>query len=197
MSIAGTHWNAPAARRTLPSEVAMPTPTPTPTSMPTPTPTTDQSLAELLRATWFGATFESQPLERLAALGELLVAPAGTVLLAEGSPTDEFGVLISGRIALRTLVPDRGPVTVLTVEPGDVYGWSALVPPHRATSTAVATEPVVAAAFAGERLRAALAHDPELALALYPRVLEAVARRLAATRLQLLDLFGQREVEPW
>ncbi len=169
----------------------MPTPTPTPTS------TSDSSLTDLLRTTWFGATFESQPLERLAALGELLVAPVGTVLLTEGAPTDEFGVLIAGRIALRTLVPERGPVTTLTVEPGDVYGWSALVPPHRATSTAVAIEPVVAAAFAGDRLRAVLADDPELALVLYPRVLEAVARRLAATRLQLLDLFGQRDIDPW
>ena len=33
-------------------------------------------------------------------------------------------------------------MTILTVEPGDIFGWSAIVPPHRATSTAVAIEPV-------------------------------------------------------
>ena len=36
-----------------------------------------------------------------------------------------FGVVIKGRVALRTLVPERGMVTILTVEPGDIFGWSA------------------------------------------------------------------------
>jgi hypothetical protein len=36
----------------------------------------------------------------------------------------------------------------------------------------------------------------------YPRILQAVGRRLSATRLQLLDLFareewGRREIQPW
>ena len=33
---------------------------------------------------------------------------------------------------LRVRVPERGPITILTVEPGDVVGWSAVVPPFRA-----------------------------------------------------------------
>ena len=54
----------------------------------------------------------------------------------------------------------------------------------------------------GERFRALLRSDHALAASVYPRVLQAVARRLSATRLQLLDLFareewGRREVHPW
>ena len=37
--------------------------------------------------------------------------------------------MVTGRVALRVRVPERGPPTILTVEPGDVVGWSALVPP--------------------------------------------------------------------
>jgi CRP-like cAMP-binding protein len=83
----------------------------------------------------------------------------------------------------------------MTVEPGDVVGWSALVPPYRATSTAVAVEPTRLLAFDGASLRKALQEDPALAATVYPRVLEAVARRLGATRHQLLDLYG-RDQEP-
>src|SRR5437899_9211249 len=41
-------------------------------------------------------------------------------------------------------VPGKGWVTTMTIEPGDIFGWSALVPPHRATATAVVIEPVEA-----------------------------------------------------
>jgi CRP-like cAMP-binding protein len=94
-------------------------------------------------------------------------------------------------------VPERGDFTILTVEPGDVYLWSALVPPYRATSTAVAIEQLEAITFEGATLRAALREDAELAQALYPRLLVAVARRLNATRVQLLDLFAAEQVRTW
>ena len=101
--------------------------------------------------------------------------------------------MLTGRVALRTLVPERGMVTILTVEPGDVLGWSAIVPPHRATSTSVAIEPVTLLELPGERFRALLRADHALAASVYPRVLQAVARRLSATRFQLLDLFAREE----
>ena len=50
-------------------------------------------------------------------------------------------------------------------------------------------------AFDGARLRAAIPEDTELAAEIYRAVLEAVARRLGATRHQLLDLFGTEPAE--
>ena len=43
--------------------------------------------------------------------------------------------------------------------------------------------------FERDRLLAAMAGDCELASAVYQRMLKVVARRLAATRVQLLDLY--------
>ena len=113
--------------------------------------------------------------------------------MREGAAVDSLGVVVDGRLAIRLNVPGRGVVTVLTVEPGDFIGWSALVPPHRATSTVVALEPTTVVTFDGPALRAALDADPALAAAVLRRVLDAVARRLAATRTQLLDLFARAE----
>jgi CRP-like cAMP-binding protein len=119
-------------------------------------------------------------------------------LLREGSDTDRFGVLLSGLLALRVAVAGRGTATLLTVEPGDVYGWSALVAPYRATSTVVALEPSELLIFEAGKLRALLGEDEALASTLYPRLLQSVSRRLSATRTQLLDLYARdREYEPW
>jgi len=151
------------------------------------------AIVAALNSTWFGAGLPPETQARLAALARMQTAPAGTELLREGEIAEDFGILLSGRIALRMLVPERGMVTILTVEPGDILGWSAIVPPHRSTSTAVAIEAVQALVFDGDRLRAALRADHALAATLYPRVLQSVSRRLTATRLQLLDLFAREE----
>jgi CRP/FNR family cyclic AMP-dependent transcriptional regulator len=151
-----------------------------------------------LGATWFGAGLSLHARARLGECARLLTHPANAVLLREGDDTPFFGIMTRGRVALRMRVPERGPVTILTVEPGDVVGWSALVPPHRATSTAVTIEPSTLIEFEPKRLRELLEHDLALNATLYPRLLEAIGRRLSATRQQLLDLYAQQaEPVPW
>jgi CRP-like cAMP-binding protein len=148
------------------------------------------SVIAMLNHTWFGSELAPETQERLVKLGVLQEFEADEVILQEGEDAKEMGILISGRLALRTLVPERGPVTILSVEPGDIFGWSAVLAATQAQSTVAATEPSLALVIEGTRLRAALQEDHALAASLYPRVLKAVARRLRATRLQLLDLFA-------
>jgi CRP-like cAMP-binding protein len=155
------------------------------------------SVARALAAAWLTRDLGPELREELATLGRLETVPANAALTREGELTENFAILLSGRVALRTRVPERGMVTILTVEPGDIVGWSAIVPPYRATSTAVALTPAEIALFDGRRLRDHLERNQPLAANLYPLVLRAVARRLEGTRLQLLDLFTQRWVEPW
>ena len=134
---------------------------------------------------------------RLAPIAATVEYEPGAVILHEGRPTAFLGVLTAGRIALRLQVPARGPYVVVTLEPGDAFGWSALVPPHRATSDAVALTPVRALALDAERLRDLLRDDHELAAQLLPIVLRCVSDRLTTSWHQLLDLFGMRGVGPW
>jgi len=155
------------------------------------------SLAGRLATTWFGGGLPPRARERLASIAEIRAFAPGDVLLREGTACDEFAVILSGLLAIQVLVPGQGSVTLLTIEPGDVYGWSAVVSPHRSTSSVVAIEGGEALVFAAEPLRELL-NDDVLAATLYPRLLQAMARRLTATRLQLLDLYAREgEVVPW
>ena len=152
---------------------------------------------EVLRETPLTAGLGHPERRRLAGLCEVRRAQPGDILLREGGETAHLGIVRSGRVALRLQVPGRGSTTVLTVEAGDVFGWSAVVPPYRATSTAIAMEPSEVLLCEARALREALNEDEDLAAALYPRLLQAVARRLEATRLQLLDVFGRAEESAW
>lgn len=170
--------------------------------MPPVTPTTSPDLMPALASSWFGGGLSPEAVSRLASIASKRSVPADTELFHEGQVTDAMSIVLDGRVALRTLVPERGMVTILTVETGDIIGWSALVPPHRATSVGIAIEPVTLIDFPGEKLRQLLREDHALAASVYPRVMQAMGRRLAATRLQQLDLFAREEwnrgeARPW
>ena len=154
-------------------------------------------LIDVLRASPFTAGLGGSERRRLASFAREVEAATDEVLIREGEPTPFLGIVTSGRVALRMRLPGRLPITVMTVEPGDIVGWSAVLATYRATSTVVAVEPTELIALDGPPLRLALESDEDLAAALYPRILRSVARRLEGTRLQLLDVFGQTEERAW
>lgn len=157
----------------------------------------DSGLRDRLAATWLTRELDAPALAQLARIGWLASLPAGSVLMREGEVNDVMAIVLEGRVSLRMRVPERGQVSILTVEAGDVVGWSALVPPYRATSTAVGLVDTELVQFDGPRLRDAIATNAGFAVQLYPMLLKAVARRLEGTRLQLLDLFSQSDGESW
>lgn len=146
---------------------------------------------------WFGPELPSGAREVLAGIARIECFVPGAEVFREGEEARDLGVILAGRVGLRVLVPERGQVTILTCEPDDIINWSAVVPPYRSTSTGVALERVEALMLDGAELRGALRADPLLAAVVYPRVLRAVARRLIATRSQLLDLFARQEPALW
>jgi CRP/FNR family transcriptional regulator, cyclic AMP receptor protein len=153
-------------------------------------------IGSLIEATWFGGDLAPPLTGRLAALAREYEAPARSRLLVAGDETLELSLVVSGRVALTDFVPGRGSLTLMTVEAGDVFGWSALVAPFTAVSTVSALEPVAVIALDGPRLRAGMEADHELAAYVRGKLLEALARRLKATRHQLLDLYGAGWAEP-
>lgn len=149
-----------------------------------------------LDETWFGSRIPSAARARLAPFLHLAAYPAGSELQVEGEPMRHLGIVLEGRVALRLRVPERGMATILTVEPGDLVGWSAIVPPHRATDTIVAIGDTQLLLIEAEPFRRELAADATLAAPVYLSLLEAMERRLTGTRLQLLDLFATGTT-PW
>jgi CRP-like cAMP-binding protein len=150
-----------------------------------------------LRDTWFGARLPAAALARLEAHDRFVSYGAGVEILREGEPTTDLGLVVRGRVAIRLRVPERGLTTILTVEEGNIIGWSAVVPPHQATSTVVTLVPTDLVLIDAAGLRAELDADPALGAIVYRSLLEALASRLTGTRMQLLDLFSQHADEPW
>ena len=116
--------------------------------------------------------------------------PEGTRLFDEGQDAKGCWLIQTGQVALQSEIPGRGPVTVHTLGPGDMLGWSWLVPPHHWHFTATAHTPVSAIAVDTVALLALADGDPALGYPLLLGILEAALSRLQSTRWRLLDLYG-------
>jgi CRP-like cAMP-binding protein len=133
---------------------------------------------------------DPQALELIAGCGSNVRFAADEVIWREGDPADTFYVLRHGSVALETFVPARGPVTIETLDPGELLGWSWLFPPYRVQFDARALTAVRATAFDGACLRGKCESDRALGYELMSRFARVVIERLQWTRLRLLDVYG-------
>jgi len=114
----------------------------------------------------------------------------GEMLFREGDDAHVFYVIRHGRVALDMFVPARGPVTIETVDPGEVIGWSWLFPPYRWHFDAKALGLVRATVFGGACLREKCEQDTAFGYDLMGRFAQVAIERLQWTRLRLLDVYG-------
>lgn len=139
------------------------------------------------------ALFDGLPtrlLELITGCGWFERFPADFMVFREGQPADRFYVVREGSVALEVASPERGPIVIQTLGPGEAVGWSWLFPPYRWHLDAVTRGAVAAIGFDGACLRAKCDADHELGYELMGRFAELMLRRLMATRLQLLDVYA-------
>jgi CRP/FNR family cyclic AMP-dependent transcriptional regulator len=116
--------------------------------------------------------------------------PTGHRIFVEDRPADRFWLLGGGRVALDLHPPGRGTLVVETLGAGDLLGWSWLCPPYRWRFGATAVLPTPALEFDGRAVRDLCEEHPEVGYPLARRVLAALADRVHASRVRLLDLYG-------
>jgi CRP-like cAMP-binding protein len=114
----------------------------------------------------------------------------GIYLLREGEPADRFFLIREGAVALEIHSPGRGAIIIETLHPGEMVGWSWLFAPYRWQLDGRTVEPTALVAFDGACLRGKCEADHELGYQLMSRFAANLVQRLQATRLQLLDVYG-------
>lgn len=124
----------------------------------------------------------------LAAASEVSYEP-GQRLFTAGQEASGFWIIRAGRVALDIPVPGRGDVVIQTVGPGDVVGWSWLIPSGQWQLGARALDPVTATRLDTAALRAMAEEEFAFGYALVLMLFQAMAHRLQATRARLLHLY--------
>lgn len=149
---------------------------------------------EVLAAHPFTVGMEPSQLRRIAECAVKVVefAPEQMIFHAAGVARVLY-LLRSGSVALEVVAPGAGTRIVATLHGGDALGWSWMFPPYRWAFDARALVPTEAIVVDGEKLRRCAEEDHELGYQVVWRVAREMADRLQATRLQLLDVYGDRQ----
>jgi CRP/FNR family transcriptional regulator, cyclic AMP receptor protein len=149
-----------------------------------------ETIEDLLESHPFFAGLSRDDLQLIARCASNVHFDEGSRIFEEGEPASLFYVIRQGRVALQIHSPTKGPLTIDTMDEGEVLGWSWLIPPYQYFASALATTPVRATALDGACLRDKCESDPALGYQLLKRVTAVLYQRLQSTRIGLLDLYG-------
>jgi CRP/FNR family cyclic AMP-dependent transcriptional regulator len=127
-------------------------------------------------------------LEALAGSAEERTFATGEPIAREGDAAHEFYLLLEGKVGLEVVAHDRPRLTVLTLGPGDVFGWSWLAAPYRWRVDVRAMKPTRAYAIPSDTILKAFETHPTAAYQFLRRLVPVLAQRLDATWLQVLDV---------
>ena len=119
--------------------------------------------------------------EGIRALGTPVRVPSGGQLFSLGAPADTLFVVERGRIALTLPMQLRQQEEDVLIEersPGQTFGWSALIPPHRFTLKATAPLDSEVLAIPRAALLRHFADRPDIGYIVTQNVAEVMGQRL-------------------
>ncbi len=149
-----------------------------------------RKIEDVLKTHPFFEGMSEDHLTFLAGCGSNARFSARDALFRQKEEANHFYIIQEGRIAVDLEQGGKEPLTIQTLGPGEVLGWSWLFEPYIWKFDARALEPVHAIAMDGKCLREKCENDHELGYEVLKRFSRIVVDRLQATRLQLLDVYG-------
>ncbi|HOT97373.1 MAG TPA: cyclic nucleotide-binding domain-containing protein [bacterium] len=116
---------------------------------------------------------------------------ANSYLFRDGEEANDFFLVCKGRVGIEIPLQGDPPIILQTVEEGDILGWSWLLPPYFWHFDARAQLDTEVIALDGRYIRAECEKNHSLGYEMLKRFAQIMERRLEATRLQLLDVYGK------
>lgn len=147
---------------------------------------------EMLRRYPFFSFMNHIQLHEVSMITEEKSVDAGVVLFTSGDDAKSLFLLREGGVELHLLVTDeRGmeekqDYLVGMINPGDMFGISALIRPHKYTTSAVTSDASQILKIDADQLRALCDKDKDLAAEWQRHIAEVTLERLNYTRIQLL-----------
>lgn len=146
-----------------------------------------QSMTEALREVRFLHDIDNEHLLKIADVTRMRDVEPGQVLFREGDVPHEVFLVVSGSVALDINTLGGGNRRIMAVGPGEILGWSALLEQTQMTATATTLCHSKVAQINTGQLLTICKRNPRFGYELLKRTSLALAARLSATRLQLLD----------
>ncbi len=132
-----------------------------------------------------------QQLDLLMPLLKVVIIQPEQVVFEQNRPADYLYILLTGEVVVSYKPYDGPPLTVARIQPGGVFGWSAVMQREVYTSRAVASVASEAYRISGDKLRCLCETHPDTGVVILERLASVIAERLRNTHHHILDLLNQ------
>jgi CRP-like cAMP-binding protein len=146
-------------------------------------------IENLLKEHPFFRDLDASDIQCIARYGQTIEFAPRETIFREGEDADQFYAVLHGKVAIDIHGSHRGPITIQTIQAGEIFGWSWLIPPYKWRFNARAAETTRAIVLDGKSLRAECDKDYRLGYELFKRFAQVISKRLEHTRIQLLDIY--------
>jgi CRP-like cAMP-binding protein len=133
---------------------------------------------------------EDDDARQLASFGRHVDVAADTIIFREGDPAVAAYLVVEGIVSIEICAPGVGCRRISTISDGELLGWSPVLDRPQLTATARAATPVTLIEFPKRELLNLCEQSPRFGYLFMKGVALTLARRLSATRVQLLNIFG-------
>ena len=132
-------------------------------------------------------------LKQILEIGKKITLKKRTKILTRGDRAEHFYIVVSGKVHLSfqisILLADE-EIVVDLISPGDIFGWSALVEPHRLTLSAYCDEDSELIQIEGEDMVSMCVRRPRMGYILMRNLAKVIGSRM--DRIQYLF---EKEIE--
>lgn len=150
----------------------------------------EKNLKTIIQEHPFLADLPRKYIDDISGHARLQVCHADEYLFHAGHTAECCYLIREGLLAIELYHPSRGPMTVQTVESGQVIGWSWLVEPYKWIFDARAVRLTQGICIDAVWLREHSEVDHEFGYLMLKRFMGVMGNRLEAARVQLMDLYG-------
>jgi CRP/FNR family transcriptional regulator, cyclic AMP receptor protein len=127
---------------------------------------------------------DDSDIEWLAATGDRKTFRRGSILIQEGKQVHEIYILLEGELSV-VVASSRKPVTINTLQKGEVVGELSFLDSRPPTATVMASTDAVVLAIPRDKLRSKLERDTAFAAKFYRALGVFLADRLRNSTLRL------------
>lgn len=147
-------------------------------------------LIEQISGTMLASHIGEKYMEAFASRGTVLFCEPDELLFQEGDCNESTYIVVKGQVELFMTVPGRGESRILSLGRGDLVAWSSITGDAIMTCSARCLQPTTLLRWKSQEIHAQMQADKEFGYRFMKLTSAVLAKRLIATRLQLLDLFA-------
>jgi CRP-like cAMP-binding protein len=145
---------------------------------------------ESLREIRFLHDMGPKHLEQIANISRFRDYNEGDIVFRQGDAAQQLYLIVHGNVSLEICAASVGCKQILTLGSGELLGWSSVLEQSCYTARARVLDVTRLVEINVGQFLTICERDPQFGYELMRRTALALAKRLSATRMQLLDVYG-------